>query len=119
MEKFLCPGPIVDGAELSEQWKRYKSELALFLTAAEKDAADTKIKVAYLLRTIGARGVDIYDSFTWTDVGDKDVYETVLAKFDDYCAPRVNTVALTHKLLTTRQGRLSIDEYVTKLHNIA
>ena len=43
----------------------------------------------------------------------------MLAKFDDYCAPRVNTVALTHKLLTTRQGKLSINEYVTELHNIA
>ena len=119
MEKLLCPDPLTDGADLPEQWKRYKRNFTLFLTAAEKTDADDAVKVAYLLRTIGARGVDIYDSFTWTNAADKNVYATVLDKFEEFCAPRVNTVALTHKLLTTRQGRMTIDEYVTELHNIA
>ena len=43
----------------------------------------------------------------------------VVENFDQYCAPRVNVVALTHKLLTMKQGQMSVDEYVTALHNVA
>ena len=40
-------------------------------------------------------------------------------KTDQFCAPRVNVVALTHKLLAMKQGQMYTDEYVTALHNVA
>lgn len=119
MEQLLVPQPLVDGAELPEQWKRFKRDFELFLIACEKGDAADGVKVALLLRTVGSRGNDIYDSFRWAQAADKTVYATVLTKFAEFCAPRVNTVAMTHKLLTTKQGRLTIDEFVTELHNIA
>jgi len=46
----------------------------LFLTVTSKDAAEGKVKTAYLLRTIGCQGNQIYDSFNWTDNNDKTDY---------------------------------------------
>ena len=43
----------------------------------------------------------------------------MVENFDQFCAPRVNVVALTHKLLTMKHGQMSVDEYVTALHNVA
>ena len=40
---FLAPKPIQEGADLSNQWTRFKEEFELFLTAAEKSEADDKI----------------------------------------------------------------------------
>lgn len=119
MESLLSPDPLVDGADLPEQWKRYIRDFDLFLEAVEKANASGAVKVALLLRTVGARGNDIYSSFKWENDADKKDYDKVKEKFQSFCAPRVNTVAMTHKLLTTKQGRMTIDEYVTELHNIA
>ena len=77
------------------------------------------VKMALLLRTIGKHGNDIYESFTWEADADKDKYDKVVENFDKSCAPRVNVVALTHKLLTMKQGQTTVDEYVTALHNVA
>ena len=79
------------------------------------------VKMALLLRTIGKHGNDIYESFTWEAEAeaDKDKYDKVVENFDKSCAPRVNVVALTHKLLTMKQGQTTVDEYVTALHNVA
>ena len=68
---------------------------------------------------IGQRGNDIYGSFTWKTEADKDKYDKVVENVDQLCAPRVNVVALTHKLLTVKQGQMAVDEYVTALHIVA
>lgn len=119
MESLLSPDPLVDGADLPEQWKRFVRDFELFLVAVGKDTKGGAVKVALLLRTIGPRGNDIYSSFKWENETDKTDYAKVKEKYEEFCAPRVNTVAMTHKLLTTKQGRMTIDEYVTELHNIA
>ena len=43
----------------------------------------------------------------------------MVENFDQFYAPRVNVVALTHKLLTMKQGQMCVDEYVTALDNVA
>jgi hypothetical protein len=119
VEQLLAPKPLKDGGNLPEEWKEFKRQLSLFLLATEKNESADAVKVALLLRTIGPRGVDIYDSFTWEAVEHSLVFDRVCGKFDAFCAPRVNTVAQTHKLLTMRQGRKTIDEFITELHGVA
>ena len=70
------------------------------------------VKIALLLRTIGQCGNYIYESFSWETEADKNKYDKVVENFDQFCAPRVNVAALTHKLLTMKQGQMSVDEYV-------
>jgi len=63
MEQLLAPKPLVDGPSLPEEWNIFKRDFELFLTATSKDTAEGKVKTAYLLRTIGRRGNQIYESF--------------------------------------------------------
>ena len=58
------------------------------------------MKIALLLRTIGQCGNDIYESFTLDTDAHKDKCDKVVEHFDQFCAPRVNVVALTRTLLT-------------------
>lgn len=119
MEQLLAPKPLADGLDLPDEWKNFKRDFELFLVATSKDEADTKVKSALLLRTIGRRGNQIYESFTWTQAADKNTYDVIITKFDDYCKPRVNVIAKTHSLLTCRQGNKTVDEFITELHTIA
>ena len=66
------------------------------------------VKIALLLRTIGQRGNDIYESFTWETDADKDKYDKVVENFDQFCAPRVNVVALTHKSSATDESMSNV-----------
>lgn len=117
--EFLAPKPIQEGSDLPSQWTRFKDEFELFLTAAEKSEASDKIKIAILLRCIGPRGNDVFKSFTFTDGKSKEVYKDVLEKFDAFCTKNTNKIAKRHQLLSTKQGCLSIDEYITSLHKVA
>ena len=119
MDKLLAPEPLKEGGNLPEKWKRFKRTFLQFLVATGRVDKTDPVKIALLLRTIGQRGNDIYESFTWETEAGKDKYDKVVENVDQFCAPRVNVVALTHKLLTMKQGQMSVDEYVTALHNVA
>ena len=119
MDKLLAPEPLTSGRNLPEQWKRFLRTFEQFLVATGGADKPDPVKIALLLRTIGQRGNDIFDAFTWDADADRQVYQTVVDKYNSFCAPRVNVVAMTHKLLTKKQGQLTIDEYVAALHNVA
>ena len=74
-------------------------------------------KSALFIRTIGQQGNDVSDAFSLNSEADEQKYDIVTAKFSSFYAPRVNVVAMTHKLLTRKQGQ--IDKYVTALNNVA
>ena len=116
---FLAPKPIEDGADLSNQWSRFKDEFELFLTAAEKTNSDDKVKVALLLRCVGPRGSDIFKTFTFQTGKSKYVYKDVIEKFDAFCNRGTNKLVKRHQLLSMKQNTLTIDEYVTALHKVA
>ena len=49
----------------------------------------------------------------------REKYDTVIDKFNWFCTPCINVIAMTHKLLTMKHGQMTVDEYVTALHNVA
>ena len=108
MESLLAPTPITEGGNLPEQWKRFKTDFELFLQATGKNGEAGLMKVAILRRTIGPRGSLIFESFKWDEDGDQVKYDKVIEKFEAFCKVRVSTYAQTHKLLTMKQGPLSI-----------
>ena len=48
-----------------------------------------------------------------------DKYDDVIEQFQTFCLKTSNKVVKRHQLLSTKQGCLSVDEYVTALHKIA
>ena len=87
MDKFLAPEQLKEG-NLSEPWERFKREFNQFLITTERDKTDPKIKTAILLRLIGVRGNDIYENFKFQKEEDKEDYEKVIKKFEEFCKTR-------------------------------
>jgi hypothetical protein len=109
----------MSGVSLPEEWRVFKEEFELFLTAISKDDAADKVKVALLLRTIGPRGKDIYDNFTYAAGKSKDNYKDVVDNFDQFCKPRINLFNIRDRFMNTKQKGSSIDEYLTELRKLA
>ena len=65
MDKLLAPEPLTSGGNLPEQWKRFLRTFEQFLVATGRADKPDPVKIALLLRTIGQRGNDIFDAFTW------------------------------------------------------
>ena len=90
MDKLLAPEQLTDGGNLPEQWKRFKRTFDQFLMATNRADQSDPVKIALLLRTIGQRGNDVYDSFTWATEAEQQIYQKVVEQFDRFCAPRIN-----------------------------
>ena len=65
MEKYMIPEQLPSTGNLPEQWARFKKQFKQFLDASEKSEASDKAKIAMLLRTIGDKGNDIFDNFSF------------------------------------------------------
>lgn len=80
----------LDG-NLCENWRRFKRNYAIFSSAAGVDDKDDKVKVNTFLNAVGPEAVEIFDTFEMTNQ-ERLVYATVVAKFEEFCKPRKNTV---------------------------
>ena len=79
-----------------------------------------RIQKALLLHYIGDEGFDVYHSFTATQKGDENSYDTVKASFTTYFTPRKNIVYETYKFRqTVQQKEESIDSFYTHLRALA
>ena len=73
-----------------------------------------------MLTCIGAKGRDIYDSFTFTTDGDNLKLDKVVEQFDGYCEPRKNTTMARYQFLTHKQATgQPFHEFVTELKNLS
>ena len=116
MDKLDPPSSLNFDENLAEQWKIWRQELELYLTATESDTKSDKIKTSILLTCIGKRGREIYNTFTWENVGDSLKFNIVIEKFKEYCNPRTNVTFLRYKFFTYKKvDGQSFDEFVTEL----
>ena len=90
MDKLEPPSSLIVDGNVAEQWKIWRQELELYLTATESDEKDHKVKTSILLPYIEKKGREIYNTFTFTEEDDKFDFDVVLEKFQEYCNPRAN-----------------------------
>ena len=85
MEKYMIPEQLPSTGNLPEQcqWARFKKQFKQFLDASEKSEASDKAKIAMLLRTIGDKGNDIFDNFSF-EADAQPTFVDVLEKFDQF-----------------------------------
>ena len=67
-----------------------------------------------LLRTIGDKGNDIFDNFSF-EADAQPTFVDVFEKFDQFCKPRVSVFTARNQFLTMKQNTRSIDEFLTAL----
>ena len=116
MNKLRAPEPLVFEGNLAEQWDRWKQQFELYITATESDEKEENIKTSILLTCIGKQGLEIYNTFTFTDERDKMKLKPVMDQFEAYCKPRKNITLLRHQFFTYRQQEgQPFDSFVTEL----
>ena len=116
MNKFRPPEPLQFEGNLSEQWDRWKQQFQLYLTATESDDKEENIKTSIFLTCIGKQGLEIYNTFNFTDDTDKMKLKPVMTQFEAYCKPRKNITMIRHHFFTHRQqDGVSFDTFVTEL----
>ena len=114
MDKLEPPASLIFDGNIAEQWKIWRQELELYLTATESDGKGDKVKTSILFTCIGKKGREIYNTFT--DEDDKYRLDVVLEKFQEYCNPRANITFLRHQFFTCKQrDGQAFDDFITEL----
>eukprot|EP00731_Ephydatia_muelleri_P010090 Em0005g676a len=119
MEKFLAPEPITGEGDLNEQWRRFKREFLIFLTATEKGAASEQIKLALFLRLVGQRINDVYETMQFVDGEDRTSWSVVVGKLDGLCAPRTSKHVTWDKFFQLKQEGRTLDQFMKLIHKQA
>ena len=116
MDHSKAPSAFSFEGNISKAWKSWKKAFGFFLVATETDGKSENIKTSTLLTCLGAKGRDIYDTFTFVNDEEKMNLHVVLTKFDNYCEPRKNTTIVRHQFLTHKQtAGQTFDEFVIEL----
>lgn len=122
MDSHFTPptSPDFSSENLSEDWKIFKQELKIYLTATEKLGKSDEVKTSILLQCLGKEGRKIYRNFNFQTEEDSLTYSTVLEKFEEFCNPRKNVTLSRFQFLTARQEEAeSFDGFVTKIKTLS
>ena len=74
----LPPQLDVNSGNVSENFKRWKRQVEVYLAASGASEKDDKVQTAIILNCAGPHVLEVYDTFIWTDAGDKDKPDKVL-----------------------------------------
>lgn len=88
-ELLARPAKLRTDGNVSENWKNFKRQLELFMTATELNAKTSEVKAAVVLNLIGQDAIDVFDTFDLT-AEQKKSYDEVLKAFDTFCKPKTN-----------------------------
>ena len=120
MEQFKPPEPLSLDGNLSENWRRWKQRFELYLKVSGVSEKAEKTQAATLLHVVGAKALEVYNTFTWDAVGDNMKVKPIMAKFKAYCNPRKNITWERHLFNTrTQQVGQTINHFVTDLRTKA
>jgi len=87
----MPPDPLdLDSSNISDAWRKWKQRFELFSLASGLSSKDDGIQATTLLHMIEPDTLEVYNTFSWADVGDKNKVSKILEKFKEYCVPRRN-----------------------------
>ena len=75
---------------IDENWRAFKQQFTLYVTAMGLEAKPEPRKVALLLTLAGPQAIEVYNTFVFETAEDKEKMDVVLAKFDAHCTPKKN-----------------------------
>ena len=93
----LPPQLDVNSGNVSENFKRWKRQVEVYLAASGVSEKDDKVQTAIILNCAGPHVLEVYDTFIWTDDGDRDKPDKFLEALKRYCNPRDNEVIESHR----------------------
>lgn len=104
MEMLKPPEGLSFSGNVADNWKRFLQRVELFLeaTGSDPDVRTDRQKIAILLHVAGPEAVDVFNTFTLTE-DERESFEAVVHKFQDYCAPKANETFERHVFRKTIQ----------------
>ena len=87
-----------------------------FIFEGPLDGVEQKKQVRHLLLWVRDKGLDIYNTTTWTNADDKDKTKEVLDALENYTKPQSNQILSRYQLRCLKQGDMPLEELVTKVH---
>ncbi|KAM7296680.1 acyl-coenzyme A synthetase ACSM3, mitochondrial [Ixodes scapularis] len=89
--------------DTAENRKRFKQRVELYFRATEtKEVRSVQQKTAIFLDVAGQEAIDVYNPFNLKE-SEKDDYELVVRRFEEYCLPKSNETFERYVLRTRQQ----------------
>ncbi|XP_050516715.1 uncharacterized protein LOC126891582 [Diabrotica virgifera virgifera] len=113
----LCrpPEPLTLDGNIAANWKRFSQKFELFMTATGLLDKPEAQKIAVFLNLVGDEGLDLHNSFTYTEEEEKKL-ESIIKKFEDYCSPTANLKFERFKFNSVMQAEAqTFDYFLTEL----
>ncbi len=103
--------------DLRRRFQTFKQKCQLIFEGplADKDEA---YKVRMLLLWSDDKGLEIYNTATWTREGDNLRLEPVFGKLEAYVMPRSNQILARFQLRCLKQGEMPLEEFITRARTL-
>lgn len=100
---------------VDENWRAFKQQFHLYVTAMGLETKPDTRKVALLLTVAGPQAIEVYNTFVFDAPEDNDKLDVVLGKFDAHCTPKKNETYERYMFRSRMQHQEPIESFVTAL----
>jgi len=115
MDKIQPPPNLSLTGNVHENWKRFKQRFELYLVAIGAAKKSDEQKIALFLTIAGPDTIEVYNTLEFND-DDKDKYDVVIKKIEEYCTPRKNETYERYVFRSRMQtSDESFEQFVTDL----
>ncbi|XP_033331387.2 uncharacterized protein LOC117223276 [Megalopta genalis] len=119
MDGINRPEPLRIKGNLEDNWRRFKRDYDLFMTATGRDAQSKDVQAATLLNLIGSEAIDVFETLDVSEADKKDP-EKIITAFQNYVEPQKNEIY--ERFLFLRRKRNNgekLEHYISDLKKIA
>lgn len=114
--EFNKPAPLKMTGNLCQNFKFFKQQIEIYMTATETDEKATTIQVARLLNLMGTDALKVYNTLV-SEKADTEVSQ-ILERLEKYCSPRTKEIMSHYKFFTSKQNEDNFDVYLTRLKEL-
>lgn len=101
--------------DLVLKWRQWKKVFLIFMSASKSNAETSETKMDMLLNLIGFQGLELYESFVWSEAETKS-YDSLLKKFDDHVDRNENVTINRFEFWScNQQENQTLDDYIKDL----
>nr|XP_022902184.1 uncharacterized protein K02A2.6-like [Onthophagus taurus] len=101
MEGFRQPKSLSLSGNVSENWRRFKQNFEIFMSATEKNNLQSNVKAAILLNLVGEEAVEIFNGFNLKE-DEKIDYKKVMESFERKLSTTCEYDTLNEQMLRDR-----------------
>lgn len=116
METLRPPERLKLVGNVDNNWRSFKQQFELYLAALGLDSKSDARKIALLLTVAGPQAIEVFNTFEFAVVTDREKYDKVIEKFTAHCSPQKNTVYERYVFRSrVQQPEETFDSFVTDL----